>query len=54
MNQNKKEASIFYKKSRWSYSNDFVKKTNWFMKICLPFKNKNKILKACDKNHALV
>lgn len=26
MNQNKKEASIFYKKSRWSYSNDFVKK----------------------------
>ncbi len=26
MNQNKTEAGIFYKKSRWSYSGGFIKK----------------------------
>ena len=36
MNQNKKEASIFYKKAAGVIPAALSKKTNWFMKIYLP------------------
>ena len=46
MNQNKTEAGIFYKKSRWSYSCGFIKKNKLVYENYLPIKFKNKIFKS--------